>query len=129
MTVSHQSISYVLTRVYGGNMVCTYVYNHKNPTAASSATVNCRMNMVTSCADLESIDRLEMIFSPRDLDCVSGGALVSITSIWEIIASGMDPDEMLVAVNNLYSEVARNEDRKNDLIEQILLNKLGKDFL
>ena len=63
------------------NTVCTYVYNHKNPTPASSAIVNCRMITVNSYTELDRIDRIETIFTQRDLDCVSGAAQLSISKI------------------------------------------------
>ena len=41
----------------------------------------------------------------------------------------MDRGQMLVAVSNLTSAVQRNEHGKNDLIEQILCDKLSRDFV
>ena len=41
--------------------------------------------------------------------------------------SGMDRSQMLVAISSLASAVQRNEHSKNDLIEQVLRNKLSGD--
>ena len=45
------------------------------------------------------------------------------------MSSGMDLSQMLGAVNSLTSAIQRNEHAKNDLIEQVLHNKLSKDFV
>ena len=45
------------------------------------------------------------------------------------MSSGMDLSQMLGAVDSLTSAIQRNEHGKNDLIEQVLHNKLSEDFV
>ena len=120
---------YVLTRIYSGNTVCTYVYNHINPKPASSATINCGMTTVNSFDELDGIDTIESVFTQRYLEFVTGGALLPVRSIQEIMNSGVDREQMLAAVSSLPQAIQRNEQGKNDLMEQVLCNKLSDDFI
>lgn len=127
--ICREEVNYVLSRVYSGNTLCTYVYEHKNPMPASSASVNCGIDWVRSYTELESFATMLTVLTQKDLDCVSGGEVVSLRSIQDIITSGVDASVMLRAVNDLVAAVQRNEAGKNDLLEQLLEKKFGNDFL
>lgn len=118
-------LNYVLKQIFGRNTVCTYIYNHNNLISASLAVMNC--SMIIHWTQLHWYTGSN--FSPRNLDYISGRALVSLTSIRDIIGSGMRSTDMLVAVNDLASAMQWNEHGKNDLMEQVLERKLGIDFL
>ena len=126
--VTRAGIEYKSKRVCGGNTTCTYVHQHENPVPANSAVVNCKVKTVSSFAALERFDRLETIFRDRDFDVVKGQALISLASVQEIFGSGEDVGKIRSALSNVTAAVLRFEVGKNDIMEQILEQKLNRNF-
>ena len=117
---------------------CTYVCEYPNPTAASSAVVNLKETEVSSTSELLGCSLAGIhgvcsgvypeVFTAIDFNCVtSPGSLVPVDFIQQILT--IEDDRRRIC--DLVREKAVSltcEPAKNDVVEQIIQKKIGKDF-
>ena len=115
---------------------CTYVCQHSNPTAASSAIINIKETEVASTSELLGFSASDEhgiypaeVFTASDFNCVTGaGSLIPLDFIQQLLTIEHDPRRIC----HLAKEKAVSltcEPSKNDIIEQIIQKRIEKDFI
>lgn len=112
---------------------CTYVCQHPNPTAASSAIVNVKETEVASTTELLEFSVpcgiYPEVFTASDFNCVTrSGSLIPLDFIQQLLTIEHDPRRIC----DLAREKAVSltcEPSKNNVVEQIIQKRIEKDFI